>query len=451
MMREGIRLIISWLRRAVTQPFEELNRWQRAARFGYDLGRYGAHQLQEDRAPQMAAALAFRTLFGLAPVLVVGMILVKSIKGSDAILRSLNELFVAAGLDKIHVVAASQVAAESDGSAITLAQWLENLAGQLANMNLSAIGWVGLAVIVYAAIGLMVTIENSFNIICRASSGRPWIRRVPLYWFLLTVSPALLGLASYVNNQFTDWIASVDTWHWLLFTARALWSFGLMWLFMFAVYTLVPNSTVSLRPAMVGALVAAVLLTVGKHTLGAYLGSAFAINQLYGSLGLVPLFMFWVYLMWVGVLFGLQVSATLQLLRGRSLDEVDHRHARTGMIDPASILAVTEVIAEHFVAGQPVTSGQVADVTSIPEPTIARIIERLVHGGWLHRVRDRETAVSLAKPPEQIMANELIAIGFRMVDEGGQESCSAFVQQLRDAQQTVADGISLAAIVAANS
>lgn len=324
MLREGILHILSWLRRAVTQPFQELSRWQRAARFAYDLGRYGARQLRADRAPQMAAALAFRTLFGLAPVLVVGTILAKAIMGSDAILRSLRDLLDAAGLDKIHVVPVSDVASEPDGAAVTLAEWLEKLTGQLVDMNLSGIGWVGLAVIIYAAIGLMVTIENSFNIVYRAPGGRLWTRRVPLYWFVLTVGPVLVGLASYMNNQFTSWMASADTWQWLLLTAQSLWSFGVAWLIMFAVYTLVPNSTVTLRPALAGALVAAVLLGVGKHALGAYLGSAFSINQLYGYLGLVPLFMFWVYLMWLAVLFGLQVSATLQMLHGRSLDEVDH-------------------------------------------------------------------------------------------------------------------------------
>ncbi|MEO8494654.1 MAG: YhjD/YihY/BrkB family envelope integrity protein [Planctomycetota bacterium] len=449
MLRETILLIISWLRRAVTQPFEELNRWQRAARFAYDLGRYGAHQLREDRAPQMAAALAFHTLFGLAPVLVVGMILVKSVQGSNAIIQSLNEMFVAAGLDKIHVVAAPQFAGEPGESAITLAEWLENLALQLADMNLSAIGWVGLAVIVYASVGLMVTIENSFNIIYRASGGRAWSRRVPLYWFILTVSPVLIGLASYVNHQFADGIAAVGIWQWLLFTARVLWSFALEWAFMFAVYTLVPNTLVSLRPALVGAFVAAVLLMVGKHTLGAYLGSAFANNQLYGSLGLVPLFMFWVYLMWACVLFGLQVSATLQMLHGRSLDEVDHRHVRTGMIDPAAVLTVMEVVAEQFAAGKSATSQQAADMTLLPESMIASIFERLVRDGWLHRVGDRETDVTLAKPPEQISATELVELGFQMVDEGGPECTSDFVRQLRDAQRTLAAGISLATITAA--
>ena len=66
----GLRRVVRGLRRAINQPFQELNRWQRAARFAYDLGRYGAKQLKEDNATEMASALSFRTLFGLAPILV---------------------------------------------------------------------------------------------------------------------------------------------------------------------------------------------------------------------------------------------------------------------------------------------------------------------------------------------------------------------------------------------
>ncbi len=448
MLRENIWLVVGWLRRAVTQPFAELNRWQRAARFAYDLGRYGARQLKEDRAPQMAAALAFRTLFGLAPVLVVATILVKSFKGFDAILHALRELLVAAGLDKIHVMPVSATAGEAGETAVTLAQWLENLASQLVNTNLSAIGWVGGLVIVYAAIGLMVTIENSFNIVCRAPGGRAWTRRVPLYWFLLTISPVMIVLATYVNDQFAGWISTVHAWQWLLVTARAVWSFGLVWLFMFAVYRLVPHSSVRNRPAMAGSFVSAVLMVIGKHTLGAYLGGAFAINQLYGSLGLIPLFMFWVYLMWLGVLFGLQVSATLQMLQGRSLDEMEHPSARSGLVDPAAVLTVVEVVAEQFVAGgRPMTVLQVADATSISEPIIARIVERLIQHEWLLRIEGPDATLSLAKPPEQMNAGELIELGYQMVDEG-QGRVSALVSKLRDAQQDAAEGVTLATLMA---
>ncbi|MFC1759559.1 YhjD/YihY/BrkB family envelope integrity protein [Planctomycetota bacterium] len=442
MLREGIKVVVGWIRRAVTKPFEELDRWQRATRFAYDLGRYGAHQLREDRAPQMAAALSFHTLFGLAPVLVVTTILVKAIRGSDAIVKPIHAVLVAAGLDQVYVPAA-----EPNGADVTLAAWLERLTGQLANVNLSAIGGVGLAVIVCASIGLMVTIENSFNTIYRAPGGRAWVRRVPLYWFVLTVSPVLVALASYVDVHFNNWIASVATWQWLLATARVLWSLSIVWLLMFAVYTIVPNSTIAIRPALAGSFVAATLLFVGKHTLGAYLGSAFSINQLYGSLGLVPLFMAWVFLMWLGILFGLQVSATLQMLHGRSLEEMDHKDSRVGMVDPVAVLTIMEIVGRRFAEGQPVALRQIAEIVSVPESVVAKIVECLTREGWLHRIEGPETAFSLAKPPEQMNASEFIELGYQMLDDGGSQHLSAMVRQLRDAQRRAADGATLATLL----
>ena len=71
-IRELIQKSTEHLLRIITQPRSELTRWQRAARFTYDLGRTGAQQLRRDRASQMAAALAYRTLFSLLPILAVG-------------------------------------------------------------------------------------------------------------------------------------------------------------------------------------------------------------------------------------------------------------------------------------------------------------------------------------------------------------------------------------------
>lgn len=449
-MLSEMQRFLAGLRRAINQPFQELNRWQRAARFAYDLGRYGARQLKQDRAPQMAAALAFRTLFGLAPILVVTTILIKTIKGPEVIIATVRSMLVAAGLDKLQVGAVPGAGEDATVAPMTLAQWLENLTGQLVNADMSTAGLVGLVVIIYAAIGLMVTIENSFNIIYRAPDGRSWTRRVPLYWFVLTISPVMIGVASYVNGRFTGWFDTVETWHGLLLAARFVWSYGITCLLISAVYLLVPNTTVAVRPALAGGLIATLLLGAGKNTFGAYLGNAFSINQLYGSLGLVPLFMFWVYLMWLAVLFGLEVSAILQMLQGRSIDEMDPPRMRTGLVSPTSVLTVMEAIAEHFVAGRTATVREVAEDLSLPEATISRIIERLVQEGWLHRVEHPAASVSLARPPELMDATQFLAIGFRMLDENGPGRTSALDRQLREAQQAAANGVNLAMLVPAS-
>ncbi|MBN1851822.1 MAG: YihY/virulence factor BrkB family protein [Pirellulales bacterium] len=321
MFRQRIESLMGWLRRVITQPREELDRWQRAARFTYDLGRHGGQQLKQDNAPQMAAALAFRTLFALIPVLVVSMIVVKATKGTESFLRLVRDLFGSWNLNEIHVIPPGNLAAGSTGERISLAVWLEKLIGQAAHVNLAAVGWIGVAVIGYAAISLMVTIENSFNAIYRAPEARPWTQRIPLYWFVLTASPVALGITWYLNRYVETWIELFRGWQLLLIFASVAWSVVVGWLVLFAVYILVPNTRVAWKPAMAGALVAALLIEIGKRFLDVYLGHAFSISQLYGSLGLVPLFMFWVYLMWLAVLFGLEVCAILHRLGGRELDD----------------------------------------------------------------------------------------------------------------------------------
>ncbi|NIR32444.1 MAG: hypothetical protein GWN84_24695, partial [Gammaproteobacteria bacterium] len=76
----------------------------------------------------------------------------------------------------------------------TLSAWILQLYDEAERIDLTAITWVGVVVLVYSAISLMVTIENSTNTIFRAPGGRKWSRRFPIYWTLLTLAPvAVLG------------------------------------------------------------------------------------------------------------------------------------------------------------------------------------------------------------------------------------------------------------------
>ena len=69
----------------------------------------------------------------------------------------------------MRVLSATQSLPASNEPSITLAEWLHSLLSQAASVNLAAVGWVGVAVIGYAAVSLIATIENSFNTIYRAS------------------------------------------------------------------------------------------------------------------------------------------------------------------------------------------------------------------------------------------------------------------------------------------
>ncbi len=445
MIRSILRVVVR-VKHMMTQPLDELSRFQRTLRFVYDLGRYGARQLQFDRAPQMAGALAFRTLFALLPVMVLGTVLVRALRGFEQMQDKLAELFARLGLDEYHVSGGKSLEEGGDAAVAagqSLSDWLMGLISQVKEINLAAIGWVGVVVVIYSAIGLMVTIEKSFNIIYRAPEGRSWPRRLTVYWTVLTLGPGAIWGASYVGSWIEGLVSQQGGW-WSLFKATpVLWNYLTLWLVTFALYKLIPNTNVTFRPAAFGALLAAVLLELGRRTLGAYFANAVSFSQLYGSLGLIPVFMFWVYVMWLVILFGLEVSATLQMLGGRRLEEIESKQ-HSGLVDPTAVLLVTQVVARHFEHSHPTTARQISDETGIAESTVMRMIDELVLAGFLHRLDRGDGSVALAQPPDQVSADELIEIGYHMADEGTTGARSVIIQRLREAQKKLAGQITLA-------
>ena len=444
-MSNLLEAISLWLKRVVTQPLGELDRWQKAARSAYDLGRFGARQLRHDRAEQMAAALAFRTLFGLLPVMVVATVLVKALGMADSYIEPLGKLFEFWGLNHVHIEAPAGIS----GKSISLGVWMLDRVREAEQVNFAAIGWVGVAVTIYAAISLMVTIESSFNIIYRASHGRPWASRVPIYWFALTISPMVLILSGYVDNRVTELLAGLNTYQWFSTAIGVLWSVFAIWMLMFAVYTLFPSTRVRLRPAMVGALVAAILLEIGKRTMGMYLENALSLSQLYGSLGLIPLFMFWVYLMWLAILFGLQVGSTLQHLHGRQLAELEQRQSQSAIVDPCVAVVLMQQIARRFMVGKSTDVGQTAQAAGVSEVIAERVIDAMISAQLLHRLAEPESSVTLSRPPEEISIDRLLAVAHQLVERNVDDEATAdLLDDLRRVQREAGAGTTLAGLIA---
>lgn len=429
-LRETIQRAVLWMRRVVTQPRSELTRWEHAARSAYELTIHGGRQLRQDNAPQMAGALAFRTLFGLLPVLIVATLIVRAMKGGE---------FEAMVADLLQRVFGDPVA--SDGE--TLPGWIMGMVERARTIDLTALGSVGVALLVYSAVSLMVTIEDTFNRIYRAPEGRTWFRRLPVYWTLLTLGPLALGALVYANARFDGLIESLQTWTWLAQVARTLWSGFVLWLLLLAMYRLLPAAAVQLKPAMVGALVSTLLVGLGQQFLGAYLMNMQSIKLL-GSVGLIPVFMFWVYLMWLGILLGLEVAVIMQRMGARGRLEDRGRERQHRVVDPAVVVPLMERVAAGFARGERTTPEELAEGLGLTMATVRPLLQRLTEGGFLHTVDEEQQAVTLARPPEAIPLDALLAVGHELAGVGELDGRSTLLSRLRAAERELATGMSLA-------
>ncbi|MGA1707212.1 MAG: YihY/virulence factor BrkB family protein [Phycisphaerales bacterium] len=435
-----LRESIEWIRTALTDPVAQLSRWQKSIRHAYRVGRFSVRHLSEDRASQMAATLSFRMLFGLLPVLVVATVVAKSVLG-DRLPEIVERAVDALGMDGVQLVLPAS--AGESAKPVSLGVWASELVAYAASFDLSTLGWIGFGVVAFSAIWVLVTIETCFNEICRAPKARSWWARIPIYWFALTFGPIALAVLPILNSRVGEAMREVADFGGWTHVVSGVVDFLLVWAFWFAAYLWVPNTRMQAKPVLVGAFVTAVLLMLGRSFLGLYLRNAFSLSGLYGSLGLVPLFMFWTYLMWMFVLLGLQIASLLQALRHRRIEDLEEEAGRTDFVDPARILSVMEYAARRFEAGESLETDDAAATLSLPPGAVARMVEALVAKGHLHRIEGGES-YTLSRPPSQIAAEELVDLGFSLADRG--QVADGWLARARDAQRRLAAGASLAAI-----
>ena len=392
--------------------------------------RFAARQIVASRAPMMAANLAFRTLFGLLPVLVVATIVTRAVLG-DRFEELVAVAVGALGLDQVSLAPADDPAA----SAMPLGDWILSLVRHAAALDLSAIGAIGALTVVFSAVWTMVAIETSFNAICRAPSGRPFVRRVLIYWFVLTAAPVLVAAIPVALRALADF-AGADSFavSAVVRLVSVVGTFFSLWALLTAAYATVPNAKVDLRAAMLGAFVAALLIEIGKRSLGASLAGSFAANRLYGSLGLVPLFMMWVYLMWLVVLFGLLTATILQgfTRHGRGFAAYEDRD----VFEPTSAIACFETVVAGFARGKPATLEQVVRTCSVSPGAARDLLAIFQRNGLVHRVDGSEGRFVPARPPETVRRAEVLRAGFALADGGVESPLRDETAMLREAQVT---------------
>lgn len=143
------------------------------------------------------------------------------------------------------------------------------------------------------------------------------------------------------------------------------------WATLTLLFMIVPNRRLSPRDAMIGAAVGAILVAALRYTFAAYVVFMTSYQAIYGAIAAVPVFLLWVYLVWLAVLAGAIVTAALP----------DWRYARIG-VGGRMILAL-EVMARLGVArqgGAGMTTEQLAKVIGAPDMVLTAVMNDLRTG-----------------------------------------------------------------------
>lgn len=375
----------------------------------------------------MSSALSFRTIFAIVPLLVLALLMVRSIADVNGE-KVISNLLQQAGLSRIEIQreierleAATRAATQPTTDAapdepalggddlemqremINLANRLEHLVNNVAQkLTLGKVGPFGALVFIWTALTLLITMEGSLNTIFETSNSRPWGTRILLYWAVVTLAPVLIVPAEYAGSLLAARAQELAGTGWLV--ASLAWLARLLAgaLVLAAVYKWLPFTRVRFWNALRGAIVASVLWNIAKWGFGLYLTRVVPGN-VYGALGVLPLFLFWVNLSWMVFVFGATFVHTTDNLRNIHWAQ----QAQELYVTPSSLLATALSVARRWQTGHgPVRLEQIEADLDLPRPFICRMLDTLERAGVLCPVGPHQQppadAYALAKPAERI-------------------------------------------------
>ena len=260
----------------------------------------------DDKAMRLAAALAYYSVFSLAPLLIIAISVAGSIFGEEAARGAIErQLTGAMGRD-----AASAVEEMLEG------------AHQSDSSGLMAI--VGVGILLFTASGVFGQLKDAMNTIweIELKPGRG------ILGFLrdrfLSLSMVLgTGFLLLVSLVFSAWLTSVND-----YLGARLPLPGVAWQVLGAIlglamttvlfamiFKLLPDAEVEYRDVWIGALMTAGLFTLGKELLALYLGRQDAAST-YGAAGALVLILSWVYYSSCILLFGAEFTQVYAKTRG---------------------------------------------------------------------------------------------------------------------------------------
>ncbi|MBK9991732.1 MAG: YihY/virulence factor BrkB family protein [Verrucomicrobia bacterium] len=329
----------------------------------------------ESRITSRAAALSFSTLLGLGPLIGLAALIAGFAMGKNdpaLISQKIGELlrFVAPSVNQYEQVSVNP----------ELVNLINNF---IAGTRHSAGGIISIISIIAVVLLLFTSVEQVFNDIWGVRRGRSWLLRIVFYWTILTLGAVVffgavgaLSAATFISF-FSEKLHLTKAMTDALTYALPAFSLSLLVGILTIFYRYIPNTQVFWRAALVGATIVALLL-VGNNLLAFfYLQRIDFTRSLYGSLGMLPILMFGLYIFWLFILVGGQLSYAVQNVHFRSSQAAWSN--LTESTRERLTLAVLLTIARRFQACQPPCNvSALGSTIKVPTQILNECLNRLV-------------------------------------------------------------------------
>jgi membrane protein len=317
-------------------------------------------------------------------------------------------LYEQAHLDNIEYSDLESSDPEDETKSIKITDKIDEITERfIARLDKGSITLFSAVIVIWAALGLLTTIERAFNSIWHVTQGRSFVHRIVNYWALLTLGPLLLGLGFYasMHSALAGRIQSGVGGY-----LQPILPYLISVVSLFFLYFVLPNTRVSPWAAFWGAAVAALIWMGAKWAFRIYVMKFIPFQAIYGIMGLIPLGVLWIYVTWLIVLFGLQLTFTTQHLKTLDAAEIAKMQKSNEyfVANDFTAMKMLACILKAFEAKQaPVPVEVICSKLDLPAGFAEKILQHLTSVGLLFRTAEPRVGYTPATDGANITLAEI--------------------------------------------
>ncbi len=398
-----------------------------------------------DKCMMRAAALTYLTVFSMVPLLAFGFALAKGFGAAEY----LEDRVILPFLDQAFPVAAE--AEGSDSASARLREASTEIFELVDNTDLKGLGVFGLVFLLYSVVKLLGAVETSMNEVWGVKGTRSLGRRVSNYIALVVMTPIILVTGAGVAALFQEGgsrLEGIGAFQGIQSLFLKLLPVLVVWLGMTYLYLTLPNTRVKLSSAVLGGIVAGSLWQLAQIShVKLQVGMA-NFNAIYAGFAVLPIFLLWIYLNWMTLFLGIEVTFAHQ--NESRFEDI----ARMGPVDQSYreslALRLCGRIAHAFLEGEAApTPAGLAEELGLAPRSVAGVLDELALRGLLVRAdEDFDGGYLPARSPQDIRLLDLVLALRRgqasqsppvrsSMDERADRALESFEQLLSDSEANV--------------
>ena len=343
-----------------------------------------------DNCMLRATALAYTTLLSIVPFLAVVFAISKGLGVQNSETLRYILLNASAGNNKA----------------------VEFLLEYVNNTDVTTLGVIGVATLLFTVISLMGNIEAAFNTIWSVKRGRTMWRKFTDFFSMVLIAPVFLGVAvslsvTMQHDSIVQELLSIDAVNYVYIRMLQLIPTVMIWGLLFFAYAFIPNLKVQKRSAFFGALIGVVLWKGVESIYLSYLVDVNKYNMIYGSFAQLPLFLIWIYISWLIVLFGVEVCYAIQY---GSTEEDKMLAGKTSCYEKAILAtAVMATLAKTYGENQgAVRVDSLSENLQISKLLLEDVLGLLEEKGFVAKLDAEEATYILARPAATTHVSEVV-------------------------------------------